>query len=226
MRNLSIPPPPEGRPLRILALGAHCDDIEIGCGGMLLRLLSERPGSAVHWEVFASTPERGEEAHTSAAAFTDGAGEITVVVHAFRDGYLPDEWALIKDAFEKLKGGFDPDVVLTHHAQDAHQDHRTVAQLTWNTFRDHLVLEYEIPKYDGDLGQPNLLVPIGEATLERKIDLLMTHFPSQRDRQWFDPDVFRSIARLRGMEANATERYAEAFYCRKTILSFEEATPR
>lgn len=207
-----------GRPLEILCLGAHCDDIEIGCGGTVLRLLEERPGAVVHWVVFASTAEREREARASAADLLAGAGRTLVTVHDFRDGYLPYQGAKVKDAFEKLKLEVAPDVIFTHQAADAHQDHRLVCELTWNTFRDHLVLEYEVPKYDGDLGTPNFYVPLSETVCTRKVEALDRHFASQRSRAWFDADTFRGVMRLRGMESNAPERYAEAFHCRKVVL--------
>lgn len=204
---------------RLLCLGAHCDDIEIGCGGTLLRLLQAHPNSEVSWVVFSSTPERACEAEASAKAFTAATdGPVSITVHDFRDGYLPQDWAELKDLFEKIKLEFNPDVILTPHTGDAHQDHRTVGELTWNTFRDHVVLEYEIPKYDGDLGRPNWFVPLDAATLAHKIRLLRKHFPSQETRPWFDAETFRSICRLRGLEAGSGERYAEAFHCRKSVL--------
>jgi LmbE family N-acetylglucosaminyl deacetylase len=206
-------------PLRLLCLGAHPDDLEIGCGGTVLRLLAEHPGASVHWVVFAGSAAREAEARASARALLSAAGEVTVAVHAFRDGYLPDAWGQVKDEFEKLKLDIAPHAVLTHWRHDAHQDHRVVAELTWNTFRDQLILEYEIPKYDGDLGAPNFYVPLTAADCERKIAVLMEHFPSQRGRPWFEPESFRALARVRGIECHAPERYAEAFYCRKAVLA-------
>lgn len=215
---LSVGPRLEaGRPLRLLCLGAHCDDIEIGAGGTVVRLLSEHPGTEVTWVVFASTAARAAEAQASAAAFLEAAGTRRVTVHAYRDGFLPDAWAQVKADFEALKGEVEPDLVLTHHRRDAHQDHRVIAELTWNTFRDHLVLEYEIPKYDGDLGRPNAYIALSAAQVERKVALLLEHFPSQHARRWFDAETFRSLLRLRGMECNAPERYAEAFHSPKQL---------
>lgn len=213
-----LPDLPEGRSLSLLCLGAHSDDIEIGCGGTVLRLLDEHPGASVHWVVFAASPERAREARASAGAFLAGAGAATVQVHDFRDAYLPQQAGEVKDAFEKLKLECSPDLVLTHAGADAHQDHRLVSELTWNTFRDQLVLEYEIPKYDGDLGRPNVYVPLTSAQVERKLEALLAHFASQRDRRWFDPDLFRGLMRVRGMECNAAERHAEAFHARKIRL--------
>jgi len=209
---------PEDRPLRVLCLGAHCDDIEIGCGGTVLRLVEAFPSAAVHWVVLSSNGERREEALRSAAGFLDGVRRREIAVEAFRESYFPWIGADIKDYFEGLKGRVGPDLILTHHRDDRHQDHRVVCDLTWNTFRDHLILEYEIPKYDGDLGSPNLYVPLSRATARRKVGLLLEHFPSQRARRWFDEDTFLGLMRLRGMEANAPERFAEGFYGRKVVV--------
>jgi LmbE family N-acetylglucosaminyl deacetylase len=208
---------PAGEPLSVLCLGAHSDDIEIGCGGTLLRLLAERP-VAVHWVTFAAPGEREAEARKSAADFLEGGVAATIEVHQFRESYFPAVAADIKDAFEALKARVTPDVVLTHRRDDAHQDHRTLAELTWNTFRNHLVLEYEIAKYEGDLGQPNLFVPLPDEVAARKVDLLMTHFATQRNRSWFRPDTFRALMTLRGIECNAPQGYAEAFHVRKAVL--------
>lgn len=216
MNPAAVLGPGRGR-LRLLALGAHADDIEIGSGGTLLRLAEERE-LEVLWVVFCSTPQRGEEARGSAARFLGAARSSTVRVGSHRDGFLPYEGAAIKDEFEALKGQFQPDVVLTHSRDDRHQDHRLVSELTWNTWRDHLILEYEIPKYDGDFGTPNLFAPLPEAVLEKKIQHLLASFPSQSSKPWFSPDLFRAVARLRGMECNAPERHAEAFYCRKLVF--------
>ncbi|HKY36660.1 MAG TPA: PIG-L deacetylase family protein [Polyangiaceae bacterium] len=205
-------------PLRLLCLGAHSDDIEIGCGGSILRLLRERPGSTVHWVVFAAPGSRSDEARSSAEAFLARAGQKHIEVHAFRESYFPFVGAEIKDAFEALKARFSPDVVLSHRADDLHQDHRTIAELTWNTFRNSLVLQYEIPKYEGDLGTPNVFLPLERADADRKVELLMDHFPSQAQRRWFHPDTFHGLMSLRGIECNAPERRAEAFYARKLVL--------
>jgi LmbE family N-acetylglucosaminyl deacetylase len=208
---------PEG-PLRLLCVGAHADDIEIGAGGTLLRLLAEHPGSEVDWRVLTATPEREREARASAAAFLRGAARSSVTVHTFHDGYLPSVHAEVKDVFEELKRELQPDVVVTHTGGDAHQDHRLLAELTWNTFRDHLVLEFEIPKYDGDLGRPNVFVPLARDVAARKVDLLLEHFPSQGARRWFEPETFFALLRLRGLECNARDGYAEAFHVRKVVL--------
>ena len=201
---------------RVLLLGAHADDIEIGCGGTVLRLAEQR-GLSVRWVVFSATPERAQEARASAAEFLEGL-EATVVVHDYRDGYLPWSGAAIKEEFEALKREFVPDLIFTHYRNDLHQDHRLVSELTWNTWRNHLILEYEIPKFDGDFGSPNFFSALPAATLERKIALLIRHFQSQAGRQWFTPDLFRAVARIRGMECAAPEALAEAFYCRKAVF--------
>jgi LmbE family N-acetylglucosaminyl deacetylase len=209
---------PQGR-ARVLALGAHPDDIEIGCGGTLLRLVAERPDLEVTWAVFAATPERGLEARASAASFLSGlAIPPRVVVHDFRDGFLPYAGAAVKERFEELKKVVSPDLVLTHYRDDRHQDHRLVSELTWNTWRNHLILEYEIPKYDGDFGSPNVFATLPAVTLERKIALLFQHFPTQAGKPWFTEDLFRAVARIRGMESVAPERFAEAFYSRKAVF--------
>ncbi|HKQ71641.1 MAG TPA: PIG-L deacetylase family protein [Polyangiaceae bacterium] len=207
----------ERAPLRILALGAHSDDIEIGCGGTLLRLLADHPGSSVSWVVFSATPERDIEARASAAAFLTDAGEAVVTVKAFRESFFPYVAVDIKEFFEQLKPT-QPDVVLCHHRHDLHQDHRTIAELVWNTFRNHLTLEYEIPKYEGDLGTPNLFVPLSRQTADRKVELLLKHFASQAGRSWFRPETFHGLMSIRGVECNAPEGKAEAFHVRKMIV--------
>ncbi len=203
------------RPKRILALGAHPDDIEIGCGGTILRLLAERRGLEVLWVVFSSTPERAAEARASAGAFLEGVPTARVVVRDYRDGFLPYSGAAVKGEFEALKREFSPDLVFTHYRDDRHQDHRLLSELTWNTWRDHFILEYEIPKYDGDLGSPNFFASLPPPTLDRKIGLIMKHFVSQAAKPWFTADVFRAVARIRGMESAAPEGFAEGFYGRK-----------
>jgi LmbE family N-acetylglucosaminyl deacetylase len=215
MRDLSILA--DDRPLRVLALGAHADDIEIGCGGTLLRLAAGRELDVL-WVVLCSTPERAAEARASAGAFLAGVARQRVIVHDHRDGFLPYVGAAVKESFEALKREPAPDVIFTHHRHDLHQDHRLVSELTWNTWRDHLVLEYEIPKYDGDLGSPNLFSALPPALLDRKIALVLEHFRSQAGKPWFDPTLFRGLARIRGMECAAAEGLAEAFYCRKAIF--------
>jgi LmbE family N-acetylglucosaminyl deacetylase len=205
-------------PLRILCLGAHSDDIEIGCGATVLRLLGEHAGSSVHWIVFSATEAREREARASAADFLARAGEAKVVVKVFRESFFPAEWSGIKDFFEEIKRDVTPDVVLCHHHNDLHQDHRVVAELTWNTFRNQLVLEYEIPKYEGDLGKPNLFVPLSRTLADQKVDLLMRHFRTQASRLWFRPDTFHGLMSIRGIECQAPEGRAEAFHASKLVL--------
>jgi LmbE family N-acetylglucosaminyl deacetylase len=205
-------------PLRILCLGAHSDDIEIGCGGTLLRLLAEHPGSSVHWVVFSANPDREREARASAAAFLADAGEQKVWVKQFRESFFPSVWVEIKEFFEEVRKAVNPDVVLTHHPKDLHQDHRVIAELTWNTFRNNLVLEYEIPKYEGDLGQPNLFVPLSRSQADRKVELLLKHFASQASRSWFRADTFHGLMSIRGVECAAADGRAEAFHARKLVL--------
>jgi len=215
MLNLLLPSTPG--PLRILCLGAHSDDIEIGCGGTLSRLVSQRPCS-VHWVVLSADGEREAEARSSATAMLLGSAESTIVTKSFRESYFPFVAAALKDFFEELKGSCAPDVIFTHHRHDVHQDHLAVAQLTWNTFRDHLVLEYEIPKYEGDLGHPSIYVPLSGAQAERKIEHVQNHFPSQSSRRWFRPETFRGLMSIRGVECNAPDGFAEAFHLRKARL--------
>jgi LmbE family N-acetylglucosaminyl deacetylase len=205
-------------PTHVLCLGAHSDDIEIGCGGTMLSLLQASAALTVTWVVFGAQGMRVEEARHSAESFLAAAAKREIVIHGFRDGFFPYTGAQIKETFEALKARMSPDLIFTHYRHDLHQDHRLIAELTWNTFRDHLVLEYEIPKYDGDLGVPNLFVPLDEALCRRKIDTLMTSFASQRDKRWFSEDLFRSLLRLRGMECNSPSTYAEAFYGRKLVV--------
>jgi LmbE family N-acetylglucosaminyl deacetylase len=205
-------------PLRVLVVGAHADDIEIGCGGTILRMVSEHRGLAVDWVVLSGDGERATEASHSASAFLDGAAEKRVAVEGFRDGFFPYDGAAVKEVFERLKSQVDPDVIFTHRLEDRHQDHRLVAELTWNTFRDHLILEYEIPKYEGDLGHPNLFVPLASELCERKVELLRKGFPSQAGRYWFTDDTFWAQLRLRGLESRSLSRYAEAFQARKLVL--------
>jgi LmbE family N-acetylglucosaminyl deacetylase len=205
-------------PLQVLCIGAHSDDIEIGCGGTLLRLLSERAGSTVVWVVLSATPEREREARASAGEFLAAAGQSTIVVKTFRESYFPYVASEVKDFFEEMKRMLVPDVVFCHRREDMHQDHHLVAELAWNTFRNHLILEYEIAKYEGDLGAPNVFVPLPKAVAERKVELLMKHFATQTGRSWFRPETFRGLMALRAVECNAEEGQAEAFHARKLVV--------
>jgi LmbE family N-acetylglucosaminyl deacetylase len=216
MLELSFARPPDAA-LTVLCLGAHCDDIEIGCGGTVLRLLDRYRNVTVHWVAFSSDERREREAAESADRFLRQARSKRVVINAFRDGFLPWAGAEIKESFERLKQECAPDLIFTHARDDLHQDHRLIAELTANTYRDHVILGYEIPKYDGDLGRPNVFVPLDEATCRRKVEDIVDVFRSQRDRRWFDGETFLSVLRLRGIECNAPGRYAEAFHCRKVV---------
>jgi LmbE family N-acetylglucosaminyl deacetylase len=206
-------------PARVLAIGAHPDDIEIGCAGTILKLIGQGAVSEVCWVVLSGDGERAEEARRSADALLDGVPRSEVVVRDFPDGFFPYAGQRIKDFFEQLKVELSPDVVLTHQRADLHQDHRLCCELAWNSFRDHLILEYEVPKYDGDMSAPNAFVPLSEGLSRRKIDHLMSHFGSQRSKRWFQEDLFSSLLRLRGMECNSPSSYAEAFFCRKAVLA-------
>jgi LmbE family N-acetylglucosaminyl deacetylase len=203
--------------LIIVCLGAHCDDIEIGCGGTLLHLKVAFPRSRFHWVVFSASEPRGEEATKAAELFTVGC-EKKVVLRDYRDGFLPYSGGVVKDFFEEMKRQVSPDVIFTHWHGDAHQDHRLISELTWNTFRNHLILEYEIPKYDGDMGRPNLFVPLEAPLYQQKVDYLFEAFESQGGKRWFDRETFLGLMRIRGMESNSPSGYAEAFHTRKLIL--------
>jgi LmbE family N-acetylglucosaminyl deacetylase len=216
MKPLQLATP--GDRLSVLCLGAHSDDIEIGAGATLLSLQERGVRLDVHWCVLSGGVEREREARASAADFLCAAQSSQIEVLAFRDSFFPEQGDAIKSWFAGLRDRVDPDLVLTHRREDAHQDHRHVCRLTWNTFRDHCILEYEIPKWDGDIGQPNVYVPVSADVLKRKIELLITHFGTQRSKQWFDAETFLGLARLRGMECRASERYAEAFVARKFAL--------
>jgi LmbE family N-acetylglucosaminyl deacetylase len=206
---------------RILLLGAHSDDIEIGCGGTILSLAKQYPEAVFDWVVFSAIGDRRDEAQRSASLFLQPPQLTAPVLKEFRDSFMPYTGAEVKTVFEELKRTISPDLVFTHNRKDAHQDHRLIAELTWNTFRDHLILEYEIPKYDGDLGQPNVFIPLGKEICESKIGFLMEAFQTQRSKHWFDPQTFLGLMRLRGMECNAPSGYAEAFYGRKLIMGAE-----
>lgn len=201
--------------LRILCLGAHPDDIEIGCAGTLMSLRPRSEGLHVTWMVFSGVGDREREAKESAERLVGHAASVRLEVLDFRDGYFPDQRADLKDAFESVKKASEYDLIFTHRRRDRHQDHRVLSALTWETFREHLVLEYEIPKYDGDLGRPNLFVPLDAETARAKAEHIVASFPSQRSRSWFDEDTFLGLSRLRGLESGAAEAHAEAFHGRK-----------
>jgi LmbE family N-acetylglucosaminyl deacetylase len=208
----------DGAPLRILCLGSHSDDVEIGCGGTLLKLIQSHRNVRVNWIVLSASEPRASEARTSAMKFLEGAAEKTIDVETFRDGFFPYVGYDIKQYFEALKQRCAPDLIFTHYRHDRHQDHRLVSDLTWNTFRNHLILEYEIPKYDGDLGSPNVFVHLDEATCRRKVRSIIDAFQTQHNRHWFTEDTFLSLLRLRGIESAAPGGYAEGFHCRKAVF--------
>jgi LmbE family N-acetylglucosaminyl deacetylase len=216
MLKLSLGEPQS--PYRLLVIGCHADDIEIGCGGTILHLLESLPSVEVRWVVLSAHGERADEVQRSAEAFLEKADSREVIVRDFRDGFFPYDGGSIKDLFEELKQQTSPDLILTHYRKDLHQDHRTASELTWNTFRNHLILEYEIPKYDGDFGSPNVFFHLSESISSQKVENLLTHFNTQRERRWFTEDLFRSVLRLRGMESNSPTNYAEGFYGRKVVL--------
>jgi LmbE family N-acetylglucosaminyl deacetylase len=202
-------------PLSVVCIGAHSDDLEIGCGGTIRQLVERHPGSTVRWWVLTGDDARAREARAAAERLLGDVCELEVSVTGFRDGYLFTDPVPVKDAFETFRRGPEPDVIFTHTREDRHQDHRMVSDLTWNTWRDHMILEYEIPKWDGDLGRPNFYVPLREATMDRKVEVLMTCFSTQRSKSWFDEATFRGLSRLRGLECRAPEGFAEAFHARK-----------
>lgn len=214
---LQLLPSGEG-PLQILCLGAHCDDIEIGCGATVRQLVAGNREVTVRWVVLSSNAIREQEARESAARFLDGVDDTEILVQQFRNGYFPYVGAELKDYFEVLKSLTNPDIVFTHYRHDRHQDHRTVSDLTWNTFRNHWILEYEIPKYDGDLGQPNVFSPVSKEAARFKVSTILDCFRSQTEKGWFEPSTFDGLMRLRGVECNSSSGFAEAFYVRKTIL--------
>lgn len=205
---------------QVLCLGAHCDDIEIGCGGTILELLAANPDIEITWVVFSSNAQRKAEATAGAEAFTGDAARLDLRIFDFRDGFLPYSGTAVKEKFEELKKSIAmPDVIFTHYRHDLHQDHRAVCELTWNTFRNHLIFEYEIPKWDGDLGVPNTFFPVSEQRVSEKVQKLQQTYNSQQTKRWFTDDLFTSIMRIRGMECNSESRFAEGFYTRKLILS-------
>lgn len=207
-----------GSPLKVLCLGAHSDDIEIGCGGTILRLLASPMPVEVYWVVFSADQIRRREAKESANLFLRQAKEKTVVLRNFKMSFFPFVGDRIKEYFEQLKRKCSPDLIFTHYRHDLHQDHQLISNLTWNSFRNHLILEYEIPKYDGDLGIPNFFVPLEKSVCRQKIEYLLDCFKTQKGKHWFTEDTFLSLLRIRGMESNALSKYAEAFYCRKLVF--------
>ncbi len=209
---------PKQEKLTLLCLGAHCDDIEIGCGASLLKLLRANPNIELHWQLFTSTPERKKEAMLGAERFGKHAKDLFVEIRDFRDGYLPYSGLEVKEAMQDIARRVKPDLVFTHYRHDLHQDHRKISELTWNSFRNHLILEYEIPKWDGDMGQPNTFIEIDQDTAREKVALLQEVYNSQQNKNWFTDDLFYSLMRIRGMECNAPSQLAEAFYTRKAVI--------
>lgn len=207
-----------GKPLSVLCLGAHADDIEIGIGGTILSWIAAGVKLHVHWCVLSAVGARAAEAEASAAAFLKGAASAEIELASFKDGFFPYQGSDIKNWMEDLKRRARPDVIFTHRQGDAHQDHRETCGLTWNSFRNHLILEYEIPKWDGDLGQPNFYCSLTHAIFDRKVELMLAAYGTQRSKDWFSADVFGGLARLRGMECRAPEALAEAFFVRKALL--------
>lgn len=208
-----------GRPIRsIVCLGAHSDDLEIGAGATIVRLLCEHPGARVTWVVMCSTADRRAEAEASVRDLCGEATSLDVRIHDLRDGFVPAAWSQAKELVEDAAAAADADLVVTHTRHDLHQDHRTLAELAWNTWRDHLILECEIPKYDGDLRTPTLYVPVAEAHVARKVEVLMRHFGTQAGKHWFTPETFRGLMRLRGIECRSPSGYAEGFHVRKVVI--------
>lgn len=216
MLKFRLEQPPE-LTYKVLCLGSHCDDIEIGCGGTILKLIDTYPNIEFYWVAFSANALREQEAYNSANNFLKDV-KAKIIIKKFRDGFLPFNGIEVKEVFEQLKQEFTPDIIFTHYRKDLHQDHRLISDLTWNTFRNHLILEYEIPKYDGDLGLPNFFVHLDQQTCQNKVKYILDSFPSQKEKQWFTEDTFLSILRLRGIESNAPEKYAEAFHCRKVVF--------
>ena len=205
------------KPVRILCLGAHCDDIEIGCGGTLLSMRAQMRQVEFHWVIFTSGQDRVTEARRAAELIAGD--DVVFEVHDFPNGHLPYHGSEVKQRFEDIKSRLNPDIIFTHHTLDIHQDHKCIGELTWSTFRDHLIFEYEIPKYDGDLVAPNTFFPISEQVVQEKVRIILSTFRSQADQQWFDEDTFRGLMRIRGVEANSPTRFAEGFHCRKLLIA-------
>ncbi|MCX6653743.1 MAG: PIG-L family deacetylase [Candidatus Bathyarchaeota archaeon] len=204
--------------MNVLCLGAHPDDIEIGCGGTILKLIEEVDEVHFNWIVFSGDEKRVKEAQKSANTFINKKNLEKLDIKNFRESYFPYDGAYIKDYFEELKAAVSPNIIFTHYRNDAHQDHRLISDLTWNTFRDNFILEYEVPKYDGDLGSPNLFVHLDESIVEKKIETILDVFKTQANKMWFTKDTFKSILRIRGVESNSPSKYAEAFYCHKIVF--------
>jgi len=203
-------------PLNILCLGAHADDIEIGCGGTILKLIHHYNKNVnIVWIVFSAIEERAQEARCSADAFLEGVHNKRILTYQYRDGFFPSNIGDIKDRFEALKKEFFPDIIFTHFRDDRHQDHRSISDLTWNTFRNHLILEYEIPKYDGDFGTPNFFMQLDEEVCNTRNGYIIKYFQTQKEKHWLTDDTLRAVLRLRGIESGRSSRYAEGFYCRK-----------
>jgi len=200
----------------ILCLGSHSDDIEIGCGGTIIKLLAENSSVDVFWVVFSATDERAGEANRSAQLFLEKAHNKTIIVKKFRETFFPYCATEIKEFFKKLQNEISPDLIFTHRREDLHQDHRLVSELTWNTFRDHLIMEYEIPKYEGDLGRPNIFTKLSRQTCQQKVATIFNTFLTQRTKKWFSEDTFWALLRIRGVESNC--EFAEGLYCRKLIV--------
>ena len=208
----------KGSPLKVLCLGAHSDDIEIGCGGTILRLLEDHDNVDIYWVVFSAESARSKEARESAGKFLTNAIQKKIVIKKFKDGFFPYNGGEIKSFFEKLKGMFNPDLIFTHYRHDLHQDHRLISDLTWNTFRNHFILEYEVVKYDGDFGIPNFYIHLNDKICQKKLEYILNCYKTQRIKNWFSDDTFLSMLRIRGVESNAPEKYAEAFYSRKMVF--------
>lgn len=217
MLNLNLNIPTDRVP-HFLFIGAHCDDIEIGCGGAVLELAQRYPEAVVYWVVLSGNSVRRKEAVRAAKAFARNWSSVEILIKDFRESYFPSQFDLIKDFFEDLKVRTRPDMIFTHFREDLHQDHRVVSEMTWNSFRDHMILEYEIPKYDGGLGSPSFFIPISSKARRRKVDILMRIFQSQKYKHWFTSETFGALMRLRGLECNSTSGYAEAFYSRKLVF--------
>jgi len=216
------PGPTFERQPEVLCIGAHCDDIEIGCGGTLLALQARYPDCRIHWLVLTSIPERRHEALASVRAFVRPRARGVMLIGELEDTLLPSRLAEVKAQFAACKAQVQPSLVFTHCGGDRHQDHDLVSQVTWQTFRDHAILEYEIAKYDGDLTTPNFYLPLSKALAERKIALLLRAFESQRGKPWFRPENFEALMRLRGIECRAPDGLAEGFHCRKLVFGLAQ----